>query len=314
MFRFFGLAIFIALLAPSVQAQSPFSVDPLTGRGSSSLPVYTLQCGDISAPIDLQYYGGAGIKMDDDGGNAGVGWNVSLHGSVVRTLKGFPDDYVGPLKSATDLRYGWLHGATPRTVNDFVPAGDLNLSVCTDEQADWTLLNNFGWLTDTEPDIFSFNAPGLSGQFVFGRDKKVKIMPYQDLKVDVFRNSTDSLIDKIEITNNVGVKYTFSFKNSVSVGATKGLYGYYNGTLYYFMTEFNRYQQSLSYNQSWYLASVQSPAGATITYATLKCQRPPMRHLRASSTKPITGSILSIPSTVLPTTTNSSASRVVIQK
>jgi len=264
MFRFLGLAILIAQLAFSVQAQSPFNVDPLTGRGSASLPIYTLQCGDLSASIDLQYYGGGGIKMDEGAGNAGVGWSVSLNGAVVRSLRGFPDDYVGPMKNATDLRYGWLHGAIPRTVNDFTPSGDLNLSVCSDEQSDWNLLNGFGSVIDSEPDVFSFNAPGLSGQFVFGRDKKVKIMPYQDLKVDFFRNGVDSLIDKIEITTNVGVKYTFSVKNSVTLYASTGIY---NGTVFYFTTDLNRYSQSLSYNQSWYLASIQSPAGANIAYS-----------------------------------------------
>ena len=259
------LLIFLIGSVLALQAQSPFQVDPLTGRGSASLPIYSVQCGDLSDAISLDYYGGGGVKVSDDGGNAGVGWNVSLENSVVRSVRGLPDDYVGPLTGdVNDIRYGWLHGGTPRQVNDFVPTGDLNLTVCTDELNDWNLLNGFGSLVDTEPDLFSVQAPGLQFQFVFGRDKKVKVMPFQNLVVNITRNSTDSLIEKIEVINDVGKKYTFRYRNSVIQQSTK------RGStapILYFANDFNRYQKALTYNQCWYLASVESPTGGQLTYA-----------------------------------------------
>lgn len=203
------LLFMASCLAWRAQSQN-VNVDPLTGRAQVSLPLFTVKSGDLNASVSLSYFGGSGIRVNEGEGTAGMGWNVAAGGSISREVRGLPDDLVGALSGNTgDNRNGWLHQNICRQPGNFVPVADQNLSVCTDELADWNALTNLVSYSDTEPDIFNFNAPGLSGQFVFDNNKIIRTIPYQDLKIVASRQGTDSLINQIEITTNQGVKYTF---------------------------------------------------------------------------------------------------------
>ncbi len=47
---------------------------------------------------------------------------------------------------------------------------------------------------DLEPDMFNFNFAGYSGQFVFDKDKKIKIISDQDLKIEYVHNPTEKIL------------------------------------------------------------------------------------------------------------------------
>ncbi|MCH5718620.1 hypothetical protein [Niabella hibiscisoli] len=86
---FFALCPFVSVLSQS----TPFLSNPQAssaaaggsasmGRFQFSVPIYTIQVGDMAIPISLDYTGGSGIKTGDIASNVGLGWNLSIGGSV----------------------------------------------------------------------------------------------------------------------------------------------------------------------------------------------------------------------------------------
>jgi hypothetical protein len=148
------------------------SVDPLTGRAVVSIPLGEISALDLSASVVLSHHGGA-LRVNEGPGNAGMGWTVSMGGSISREVRGLPDDY----NVAGDSRKGWLYGNNAANAQSFVPSADDVMTTCADEVADWNFINNLGYVNDSEPDIFYFNAPGISGKFVFGADGLPKLIP-----------------------------------------------------------------------------------------------------------------------------------------
>src|SRR5688572_12352956 len=71
-----------------------YSVSRETGIPSISIPLYTVQQGDISVPINLTYHA-AGIKVDEKASWVGLGWDLNIAGIISRTVKGYPDELPG---------------------------------------------------------------------------------------------------------------------------------------------------------------------------------------------------------------------------
>ncbi len=255
-----GICFILAILSlgaiPSV-AQN-FSADPLTGKPIGNIPIWTVNSGDLAAGISLSYYGSP--KVNDTESTAGMGWSLIAGGGVYRQVRGLPDDLIA---TPSDSRIGWLHGATARGINLFTPAGDPTNQTClSGEATTWWTLSGF-MNTDTEPDIFSFNAPGLSGQFIFDGNRVVQTIPYQDLKIQVTREASDSLISQIVITNNKGVKYTFQVGDLTVRSATNT---YTSTKPMLFRGLYNLYKTKATYYSSWYLRQITSPNGGVISF------------------------------------------------
>lgn len=254
------LIIFIINLMSLPAGAQLVDVSLTRGTASVSLPITTIQSGDLNAPVGISY--SSGMKVNAAEGNAGVGWNLSGAGAVVREVRGLPDDYVGSVSSSTDLRKGWLHGGYAPWPRNFTPAADDDYSVCSDEWSDWVALNALGYKQDTEPDIFYFFAPGLQGQFIFNNYRSIKTIPYQDIKIDVTRGA-DSLINEIIITNNLGRKYTFQAGDKV----TRQAYPMKSTAVTDLkFTTLHSYLTPATFYRSWNLTGISSPAGAAITF------------------------------------------------
>ena len=263
--RFFLFVVICTALIPQAQAQN-FTADPLTGRAMGNIPIWTVNSGDLAAGISLNYF--SGVKVNDSEMNAGMNWSLTTGGILMREVRSLPDDYVAsPNGIVTDIRYGWLHQNIARQVNSLVPVGDQNFSNCSDEVTDYNALSPLFSL-DTEPDIFSFNAPGLSGKFLFDKNKVIQTIPYQDVKIDVSRGA-DSLINQVVITNNQGVKYTFTAGDKVVRLATQYLNHVPNYSPVIFNRLYNLYKSDYSpakFYVSWYLSQITSPGGGNITF------------------------------------------------
>ena len=248
-FRAVKIAVFISLVGHTLLSQS---VDLLTGRAVVNLPLGEIKNLDLSVSLNLSHHGGA-LKVNEGPGNAGMGWNLNMGGSITREVRGLPDDYT----KNNDQRKGWLY-SNASAVQSFIPSADDNLAICTDENADWNFLaNSLKYTNDPEPDLFYFNAPGISGKFVFGADGLPKLLPYQNLSI-VFWGSS------FTIKTNTGFTYTFSslevvtreavqFKNNIPVDMLGRDWAYY--------------QLPMNFSISWYLTSITSSStGASINF------------------------------------------------
>ncbi len=219
------------------------SVDLLTGRLQYGIPLGQLSAGDISIPISISHHGGA-IGVAEGEGDCGVGWSLAAGGSITRIVRGRPDE------ENTSYRKGWLHTSYYSSIQSFTPSGNDVLSNCSDEASDYNFLNNFGYVHDTEPDLFYFNAPGLGGQFILGHDSLPRLLVLQDISISKFNASS------FTIKNSQGLTYTFSAIEVVSRDA--------NGTVEAAkFTEFN-YGTDVEFTSRWLLTSVESSATGVV--------------------------------------------------
>lgn len=240
-------------------AQNTVSVDPLTGSAQVFIPIWQLSEGGISVPISVNYVGG-GVKVEQGEGSAGMSWNLSAGGAVYRDMHGLPDDIN---ERVAPYRKGWLYGNNASETGSFSPSADDDVGTCEEEKDDFDFFNGRGFGQDTEPDVFNFHAPGISGQFVFGNDGAIKMVPYQDLNIDYSLHYTDSTIQTITIQTNKGYTYYFTLPEQVTRNAFKTS----TTPLSYLLADFSRFENPITYFQSWSLSKITSPGGAEITFS-----------------------------------------------
>jgi len=256
----------LAFLFSSSSLIAQVSVNPVTGTANVVIPIYTLSSGNVSVPMSL-VYSAVGVKPKDVEGTAGMGWQLVAGGQINRQLHGEPDDesYDNHSVGAS----GWITSVTARYINGFSIAN--NGSNCTYETSDINYITSYlnQAYSDTEPDMFYVNAPGLSCQLVYNRDSS-KFVPItnQDLVITYTTiggsGITGSLINSFTITNDQGVKYVFASPEYVTEKDTLG-----SGAKY-FTTRYLQYQNGVTYADSWNLTSITDANGNGIqlTYNT----------------------------------------------
>lgn len=253
-------AIFVAVFfSLSANAQS---VDPLTGRLNYSVVLHTLSVSDIAIPIGIANSGGS-MRVQEPESDGGLGWSQLGGGAVIRRMKGLPDDY----NQANDLRKGWLQNGNGSSIQNFAASADDNLAICSDESADWTFLADRNYIKDTEPDVFSFYAPGLSGEFVFDVSGTPRLLTQQNIAISVNRDVTYGWILSFTIKGTNGLIYTFANDQWTETKSERWKSVSVSDTLLY-QNNFERFRKTLSYRTAWHLTSIQSSlTGTTANYA-----------------------------------------------
>ena len=158
-----------------------------TGTPSISIPIGVAQSGNLSLPVSLSYHA-SGIRVSEQASWVGLGWSLNAGGVVSRTVKGRPDEM---LEGYFDLTHNI---PTPTTID---PPNDHQLLK--------DILDNE---KDAEPDLFTYNVGGYSGQFVADRNKNTHTIPQSDVKIDI----TTDFPNKVIITTPDGTIYTFEEK------------------------------------------------------------------------------------------------------
>jgi hypothetical protein len=187
-----------------------YEVNLFTGLPSISIPLYTIDAGDIKIPITLSYHA-SGIKVSDVGSWVGSGWALSAGGTVNRSISGKADDNaVG----------GYLQGYL-KNVNAF--SGLTNSDI---DSLNSYAMGNF----DTRPDIFSYDFPGHGGKFFLdGTSGFVpRLIPFAPVKI-----TYNSTLSKVDIADEHGNVYLFgdtylesTYTSSQSMPATGSTTGW----------------------------------------------------------------------------------------
>jgi len=253
----FSIIALVAKVTLGLSQVTTVPVDPLTGRLALTLPVTELHSGSINVPVVLVYTAGSGVRANVEEGSAGVGWDIAVSGAVRRELRALPDDYKG---TGADTRMGWLQGTTSASIQTFVPASDDDLTTCVDERDDFNFVNSLNYNIDPEPDLFSFSAPGLSGQFMFDADGVPQPIPYQDIKITPTKD-VNGKITKFDIITNTGVTYSFTILETSSRQTTAT-----GSTVNYLAGGYGYYQQLLNYTSAWNLSKISAPDGSKVEY------------------------------------------------
>jgi hypothetical protein len=262
------LLTFTFILCLHAMAQKPsVGVDHFSGALSVSAPLHSFQLGSMSVPIVLSYNGG-GIKVKDVEGNAGMGWSLTIGGEISRQVRGLPDDV--KKDESSNARLGWIHNTNGTKINSFTIYNDNSAGTTTDEDTDLAYIgSNFSDNSDTEPDLFYVNAPGLNCKLVFDNDLNIRTIPYQDVKVSyILETSVPSgyseygRIKSFTITTNQGLTYFFDKK----VITRKRTSSSTPSTLQYFKHEYELYENTIEYASSWKLSTMRDMAGNEIYF------------------------------------------------
>lgn len=166
-----------------------------TGIPNISVPIYDINTGFLTLPINLSYHAG-GIKVEEMASWVGLGWSLNAGGVISRQLRGLPDEASsGYLNTKTDVERYLNNQMTFNERKGFIV--DLNDNV-----------------RDGQPDIFVYNFGGESGKFFFGNDGKVYTIPLSKNKIEfgTFEGYTNSW----KITDQSGTQYFFTVKEITS--------------------------------------------------------------------------------------------------
>lgn len=276
-FLLFGISI-------NSVAQSIVSVNNLTGTAYVNIPVHSVTVGDISVPIGLSY-SASGLKVEDYDISVGMGWRLNAYSSIIRQVKGFPDDVEYQSHSSYSTIRGWLRSgnSAPQTIQSLSLQNDNSTSTCNDEISDAsTIASNFSYTYDTEPDVFYVNAPGLSCSFIFDGSTShlIKILPYRDYKI-TYTSDSYGRIEKFTVVNENGLKYYFDLSplgsTTVDIFNPGSSVAIDPATLEVYKRDFMMYRNKantpgyplgdpVKYRDTWYLSKIEDTRGNRVQY------------------------------------------------
>jgi len=172
-----------------------FPVAMNTGIPEIKFILFNIKVNEVSIPISLSYHAG-GIRVNQEATDVGLGWSIQGGGVIHRNVLGIADE----------LSLGNFN-TVPYSINELVT---LYGGTGQDREDNYHELKYLAdgavAMRDTQPDLFSFNMEGSSGQFIYSRDRTYLTIPYQPLRIvrDIVGNNF-----YFEITNESGTKYRF---------------------------------------------------------------------------------------------------------
>jgi YD repeat-containing protein len=141
------------------------SVDEYVGRPSVTIPIYTINIGNINYPISLNY-SSSGVKVSEIGSWVGLGWTINAGGSISRNVFGIPNE----------LPYGYFHFT--EVINDNGIAYFNSLDNVDKHKVAYGQKS-------FEPDFYTFNTGnGVSGSFVEKNWNDFYLIPGGDVKIN----------------------------------------------------------------------------------------------------------------------------------
>lgn len=155
------------------------SVNYSTGTVGIRIPLFNIECGDLSLPIYLSY-NSTGIKVNEPSGWVGQNWTLHAEPILTRNLRGHCDNN-GDFNFYKDRNsYYWMRKYLDNNI------------LCTD---------------DIMPDEYNFTLLEGGGMFMYGSNEEGKskfvCLPYDDIEISGGGEC-------ISITDPLGIKYSYS--------------------------------------------------------------------------------------------------------
>jgi hypothetical protein len=182
-----------------------------SGSPEITVPLFVAKGRALELPVSLRYQP-SGIRVEEIGGWAGIGWALEAGGTITRTVRGIADDAGNGY---------WFTGSSFYLSANWPNPPDQILNDIRQEDL------------DGEPDQFFFSFAGRSGQFVIvpnaSGSHEYRAIPYQKLKIE-----PTSGFNTWIITTEDGTRYTFSATESstdLSLASDMTLMRHYGGAL-----------------------------------------------------------------------------------
>lgn len=270
---------------PTANAMETFGNIPVslaTGTPDISIPLHTLQKGNISVPISLRYHPGTASPITQPGW-VGMGWNLQSVGVITRNVNTFPDE---SRVDGYDVP-GGMTTATKKYYNENNPSQ--SGSNLIENSSDWFSLQNLNRTVeptdyDVAADEFNFNFLNYSGKFQYAgptkgwvviSDDNIKIeqvgfLTPNEIRQDLqpYINSEGSTNGAVEpFFNSTGLIQIRAFKNFVLTTPDGTRYTFGGAGAVEYSTSFystvNTSQVSLN---SWYLKKIEDIYGNVVDF------------------------------------------------
>jgi hypothetical protein len=260
------------------------NIDLSTGIISPSLHLTELSSTTgYSVSVDLIYNSGQGVRVNDIASRVGLGWEIMTGGKIVRQVNGMPDEYPNGGWLANNYAYLWpLPIMNPRSfelpVNTTSTIAESYLKYLTSPNfISIPIQNSTNSLAiravilkrlmdkkylplDGEPDIFHFNVGGYSGKFLFDQNRKIVLLPHQDVRIEAPYPFSQTGGQDWIITTPDGVRHKFKSTDKAS-------------TKEYTMTSGTSWDDNIirEYTSEWNLSEVEvnGKIAFTFTYNTV---------------------------------------------
>lgn len=261
----------VSMLSPNAASLGVYGEVPVslfTGIPQIEIPLYEIKTGNHSIPITLSYHGG-GVRPDQHPGWAGMGWTVTAGGCISRVVKDKIDEHYNP-DDAQDGPYNHIGVDMGYLYRCGRVAGMVNWD--TYENLSYQA-QNYSNQIDTEPDKFSFNFCGYSGEFYLNEkgewivkcDKKIKV---------VFGNTDDDftqiygsyLLQTVGTTYEPkGASHNFKKFTLVTEDGTEYTFGGTNSAIEFSISFFNQRTDRFKAN-TWNLTKIKYTNGEEVDF------------------------------------------------
>ena len=177
--------------APNSAAFAKFGNYPMnmfTGVPEISIPIYTIQLGELQVPISISYHA-SGNKVTDNASWVGLGWALNAGGAITRKVMGLADE----TPTSGYLVSNYLQTTSQIDIHHLAGLDYLRL-----------IKNG---IHDVESDIYSYSFPGKNGKFIFNQlnGNTPIIMPFDPMKINT--NVADPMT--FDITDEGGKLFKF---------------------------------------------------------------------------------------------------------
>ncbi|MEW7291261.1 RHS repeat domain-containing protein [Aquimarina sp. 2304DJ70-9] len=165
------------------------------GQMNYQIPLHTLKVNGYSWPITLNYsYGG--LILEDKPSLSGMSWNLSAGGTVVREVRGLPDEHPKGYYGAQNIRFTHL--------KPYFDNGEI-----TESTIDQMLSGRM----DSEADKFTLSINGINFSFKIDKDKNPVYLSKHNFKVSItWLTGYIHQIDKFTLIDDKGYTYIFDVK------------------------------------------------------------------------------------------------------
>ncbi len=207
-----------------------------TGSASVQIPLWTLKGEVVSVPVYLSYHSN-GLKVGEIPGWTGLGWTLHAGGVITRMVRGTADDLpTGYLTTGRNFLRVFPFVTQPFALWD--PPGD-------GEEEKYQMLHKAAYNEiDLEPDLFSYNFNGHSGQFLLDTAGRPLLLSPDDLQITYTRDPGGKIISWT-LTDDKGVTGIFGGEEA----AEQTLFFTPNGS------------PSQQYYSAWHVTEITSPNG-----------------------------------------------------
>ena len=239
--------------AAALATYADYPVSYYTGVPNISIPLYEINVDGFKLPISLSYHA-SGIKVSQEASWVGLGWALNTGGAISRSVKCIDDFDEYGMSSISNSSNGWYYEDIP-LANPIYDDGEST----TYNSTFFEMMNgtNNMQIVDSEPDIFYYSLPGLSGKFIYNKPKTpILFDKSHNLKIEL-KNDEPKVY--FIVTTLDGVKYYF--KNiEITETYSKG------GDMDAPDEELSIEALSSKYTSSWFLTKIETTNNRVIDF------------------------------------------------